>query len=195
MPLKHLLPCMVCVVFLAALGIRSAMPQEQIPERDALALFAKAESEGRVGLARKSRLVDARAARSGEVVITIIAGEGEETRSKPAEPGDWVVRNRCQETGNEQYLVEAAKFADRYEGPLSEPNAEGWRSFRPRGRKMRYFIVGSEEGTFRFTAPWGEKMIARPGDAIVQDADDPPDTYRVAAISFECSYEILQAPI
>ena len=171
------------------------MPQEQIPERDALALFAKAESEGRVGLARKSRLVDARAARSGEVVITIIAGEGEETRSKPAEPGDWVVRNRCQETGNEQYLVEAAKFADRYEGPLSEPNAEGWRSFRPRGRKMRYFIVGSEEGTFRFTAPWGEKMIARPGDAIVQDADDPPDTYRVAAISFECSYEILQAPI
>ena len=101
------------------------MPQEQIPECDALALFAKAESEGRVGLARKSRLVDARAAPSGEVVITIIAGEGEETRSKPAEPGDWVVRNRCQETGNEQYLVEAAKFADRYEGPLGEPERGG----------------------------------------------------------------------
>ena len=190
MPLKHLSPCLLCVAFLA-LGIRSVMPQEQLPERDAPALFAKAESEGRIGLARKSRLVDARAARIGEVVVTVIAGEGEETRSKPAEAGDWVVRNRCQETGNEQYLVKAAKFPERYEGPLSEPDADGWLAFRPQGRKMRYFIVSSEEGTFRFTAPWLEKMIARPGDAIVQDVDDPSDTYRVAAISFECSYEIL----
>jgi hypothetical protein len=59
---------------------------------------------------------------------------------------------------------------------------------------MRYFIVGGNEGTFHFTAPWGETMIAKPGDAIVQDMDDPSDTYRVAAVSFECSYEIVQAP-
>ena len=194
MPLKHVPLCLLSVVIVAAPCGRSAMPQEQMPTRDVLALFAKAESERRVGVARKSRLVDARPARSGEVIVTVIAGEGEETRSKPAEAGDWVVRNRCQETGNEQYLVKAAKFADRYGGPLGEPDANGWRDFRPRVRKMRYFIVGSEEGTFHFTAPWGEPMIARPGDAIVQDIDDPSDTYRVAAISFECTYEILEAP-
>jgi hypothetical protein len=194
MAIKYISLCLVGLISLAALGVRSAMPQEQISSRDVGALFAKAVSEKRVGLARKSRLVDARPARSGEVVITIIAGEGEETRSKPAEAGDFVVRNRCQETGNEQYLVKAAKFADRYEGPLSEPDAEGWKAFRPRGRTMRYFIVGGNEGTFHFTAPWGETMIAKPGDAIVQDMDDPSDTYRVAAVSFECSYEIVQAP-
>jgi hypothetical protein len=179
---------------LAALGFESAMPQDQLPTHDVLALFAKAESEKRVGLALKSRLVDARPAKSGEIVVTVIAGEGEETRSKPAESGDFVVRNRCQETGNEQYLVKASKFAQRYEGPIGEPDAEGWKPFRPRGRTMRYFIVGIEEGTFRFTAPWGESMIARPGDAIVQDLNDPSDTYRVARVSFECSYEILQTP-
>lgn len=181
------------MVSLAKLGFRSAMPQEHIPTYDVLALFAKATSEKRVGLARKSRLVDVRPAKSGEVVITVIAGEGEETRSKPAEAGDFVVRNRCQETGNEQYLVKAAKFASRYDGPLSEPDAEGWRTFRPKGR-MRYFIAGTKEGAFRFTAPWGEQMIARPGDAIVQDIDDQTDTYRVAAILFECTYEILEPP-
>jgi hypothetical protein len=179
---------------LAVLGFESAMSQQHIPAQDVLALFAKAESERRVGLARKSTLVDARPAKSGEVVITLIAGEGEETRSKPAEAGDFVVRNRCRETGNEQYLVKASKFAQRYEGPIGEPDAEGWKPFRPAGRTMRYFIVGSEEGTFRFTAPWGELMIARPSDAIVQDLKDPSDTYRVAGVSFECSYEILQTP-
>jgi hypothetical protein len=194
MAIKYISLFLVGLISLAAFGVRSAMPQVQLSSRDVGALFAKAETEKRVGLARKSRLVDARPAKTGEVVITVIAGEGEETRSKPAEAGDFVVRNRCQETGNEQYLVKAAKFADRYEGPLSEPDAEGWRAFRPRGRTMRYFIVGGNEGTFHFTAPWGETMIAKPGDAIVQDIDDPSDTYRVAAISFECSYEILQAP-
>jgi hypothetical protein len=194
MTIKQLSLCLIGMLSLAALSVRTAMPQDQIASRDVRALFAKAETEKRVGVARKSRLVDARAAKTGEVVITVIAGEGEETRSKPAEAGDFVVRNRCQETGNEQYLVKAAKFDERYEGPLSEPDAEGWKAFRPRARAMRYFIVGSDVGTFHFIAPWGEKMIARPGDAIVQDIDDPSDTYRVAAISFECSYEILQAP-
>jgi hypothetical protein len=194
MPFQRLSLSVLGVFVFLIPSARSAMPQDQIPERDVAALFASAQSEGRIGLARKSRLVDARPARGGEIVITIIAGEGEETRSHSAEAGDWVVRNRCQETGNETYLVKAAKFATRYEGPLSESDAEGWLTFRPRGRKMHYFTVRSDEGTFRFTAPWGEPMIARPGDAIVQDLDDPSDTYRVAAVSFECTYEVLEAP-
>jgi hypothetical protein len=187
-PLKHLLVSLLGTI-VVALAVRSVMPQEQMT--DVLALFAKAEAEGRVGLARKSKLVDARPARAGEVVVTVIAGEGEETRSSPAEIGDWVVRNRCQETGNEEYLVKAVKFAQRYEGPLTESSPDGWQSFRPRGHKMRYFTVGEEEGTFHFTAPWGEQMIARPGDVILQDLEDPSDTYRVAAALFDCTYEIL----
>ena len=59
---------------------------------------------------------------------------------------------------------------------------------------MRYFTVANEEGAFRFTAPWGEPMIARPGDAILQDPEDPSDTYRVAAALFKCTYEILLSP-
>ena len=162
-----------------------------LPERDARVLFAAADQAGRVGSARKTRPVDARPAEPGEVIVTVIAGEGEETRSKPAEAGDWVVRNRCPATGDEEYLVKAAKFAERYEGPVGEPDADGWREVRPRGPELRYFVVGAEEGEFRFTAPWGEPMLARPGDAIVQDPDQPADTYRVAKDSFACTYEVL----
>ena len=170
------------------------MAADAVPQRDAQALFAAADQAGRVGVARKTRPVDARPAVAGEVVVTVIAGEGEETRSKPAEAGDWVVRNRCPVTGDEQYLVKAAKFGERYAGPTGEPDADGWREFQPRGPELRFFTVGPDEGAFTFTAPWGEAMVARPGDAIVQDPKRTTDTYRVARNSFTCTYEILTQP-
>jgi len=34
-------------------------------------------------------------------------------------------------------------------------------------------------------------MVAKPGDAIVQDPESPEDTYRVAAAAFACTYEVL----
>ncbi|MGH6900576.1 MAG: hypothetical protein ACREJ5_29170 [Geminicoccaceae bacterium] len=167
---------------------------ENLPERDVHALFVTAEAEGRVGIARKSKPVDARPAQPGEVVVTLIKGEGHETRSKPAAEGDWVVRNRCPSTGNEAYLVKAETFAERYAGPFSESDAQGWREFRPQGPEMRFFIVSEAEGPFRFTAPWGEAMPARPGDAVVRNPARPDDTYRVAANAFECTYEIVTPP-
>src|SRR4051812_760666 len=91
-----------------AVLINAMGPTQGADLMDIPALFATAQQEGRVGLARKSKLVDARPATAGEVVITTIAGEGKETQSKPAEPGDMVVRNRCEGTGNEEYLVKAA---------------------------------------------------------------------------------------
>src|SRR6476469_2323208 len=100
-----------------------AMAAEAVPQRDAQALFPAADHAGRVGVARKTKPVDARPAVAGEVIVTVIAGEGEETRSKPAEAGDWVVRNRCPVTGDEQYLVKAAKFGERYAGPTGAPDA------------------------------------------------------------------------
>ena len=159
---------------------------------DIAALFAAAEAAGRVGSARKTKLVDARPAQTGEVVVTIIAGQGKETKSAPAEPGDVVVRNRCPETGNEEFLVSAAKFAERYEGPVGAEASGGWKPFRPKGVELLYFVVSNADGDFIFVAPWGEPMRARPGDAIVRDPKDAKDTYRVARAAFACTYEVLK---
>jgi hypothetical protein len=175
----------------AAVLMTAPAGAQPAPQVDVHALFDEAERDARVGIARKTMPVDARPARAGEVVVTVIAGEGEETRSPPAQPGDMVVRNRCPATGNEEILVEAAKFAQRYEGPDGPADA-GWQPYRPRGVEMRYLIVREADGAFSFTAPWGEPMVARPGDAIVRDPQNPADTYRIAAAAFACTYEILQ---
>jgi hypothetical protein len=167
---------------------------DSLPVRDAHALFAAAEAAGRVGTARKTKPVDARPARAGEVVVTHIADEGKETQSKPAETGDWVVRNRCPETGNEMYLVKADVFSERYKGPFSGPDGDGWQEFHPEGPEMRFFRVTEADGPFRFTAPWGEHMVARVGDAVVCDPKNPKDTYRIAAAAFKCTYEVTAAP-
>jgi hypothetical protein len=95
-------------------------------------------------------------------------------------------------SGNEQYLVSAAKVPRRDEGPLSAADSDGWRAFRPRGSEMRYFIVQPSQGIFTFTAPWGEEMVAKPGDAMVQNPEDESDIYRVAAASFACTYEVIK---
>lgn len=179
---------------LIAMVIITANAQgETAPTQDVHALFAAAEAEGQVGVARKTRPVDARPARPGEVIVTTILGEGKETQSKPAEAGDMVVRNRCPETGNEEYLVKADKFAERYQATAAA-TGDGWSEYRPLSPEMLYFIVDESAGSFTFTAPWGEAMIARPGDAIVRNPADPADTYRVAAASFTCSYEVVEAP-
>ena len=175
----------------AAVLMMAPAGAQPAPQVDVHALFDEAERDARVGVARKTMPVDARPARPGEVVVTVIAGEGEETRSPPAQPGGMVVRNRCPATGNEEILVEAAKFAQRYEGPTGPADA-GWQPYRPRGVEMRYLIVREADGAFSFTAPWGEPMLARPGDAIVRNLQDPADTYRIAAAAFACTYEILQ---
>jgi hypothetical protein len=105
-----------------------------------------------------------------------------------------VVRNRCPESGNEEFLVPSAKFASRYEGPTGPASEYGWRPYRPRGADMRFVVVTEKDGEFTFTAPWGETMVARPGDAIVQDAQDPKDTYRVQKDAFTCTYEEIRSP-
>ena len=161
---------------------------------DILAEFAKAQAGNRVGTAAKTRAVDGRPAVAGEIIVTVIKGEGLETKSKPAEMGDLVVRNRCPETGNEEYLVKASRVKDRYGEHGGEPDAAGWRSYAPKATPMLFFVVKDGEGPWSFKAPWGEGMVARAGDAIVQDPGNPKDMYRIAAASFRCTYEITKAP-
>jgi hypothetical protein len=151
-----------------------------------------AEAHGLVRKTKKTMPVDARPAKPGEVIVTVIAGEGKETQSRPAEKGDWVVRNRCEATGHEQYLVAADKFEERYQRTGQPAGKDGWQEHRPLGKVMHCLVLKPEHGEFAFTAPWGERMVAKPGDAIVQDPEDPADTYRVAAAAFACTYEVLE---
>jgi hypothetical protein len=85
-------------------------------------------------------------------------------------------------------------FSERYKGPFSEPDGEGWCEFQPEGPEMRFFTITEADGPFVFTAPWGEEMMARVGDAIVRDPEKPKDTYRVAAAAFKCTYNITASP-
>jgi hypothetical protein len=183
---------LVCAGFAALLlPGRMSSAQQAI---DITLFFQTARDLGREGLARKTKTVDAREAKQGEVIVTVIKGEGKETQSPPAKAGDMVVRNRCPETGNEEFLVSGSKFASRYEGPTGPAGEDAWRPYRPRGADMRFVVVTEQDGEFTFTAPWGEEMIARPGDAIVQDIQDPKDTYRVQKAAFACTYEEIRRP-
>jgi len=182
----------VVAALLPAIALSAGASERKLEE--VVALMAQARAKGLVGTARKTKAVDARQAHEGEIIVTAIKGEGTETQSAPAKRTDWVVRNRCPETGNEQYLVAEYQFNERYR-PTSAPiSAHGWREFRPIGKDVRYYILPNETEPFRFVAPWGEPMVARPGDAIVQDPRDEKDVYRVAAASFACSYQIVSAP-
>ena len=106
---------------LAAVLMSAPAGAQPPPQVDVHALFDQAEREARVGLARKTMQVDARPARPGEVVVTLIAGEGKETQSPPAKQGDMVVRNRCPATGDEEILVEAAKLRNAMTAPRARP--------------------------------------------------------------------------
>ena len=180
-----------CGAAIGAVVPSTSQAQQHI---DVVAWFEKVSAQTGAGLARKTKPVDARPAKSGEVVVTVIKGEGKETQSPPAKPGDMVVRNRCEPTGNEEILVKSETFAKRYQGPIGRWAAHGWRAYQPRGVAMRFVIVREGDGTFTFDAPWGERMIARAGDAIVQDPKRPKDTYRIAKAAFDCTYEVVKPP-
>jgi hypothetical protein len=147
---------------LIAMASVTSARAKRFPLEEVIAMMDTARADGRAGEARKTRPVDVRPARDGEVVVTVIAGEGKETKSKPALPGDWVVRNRCPETGNEQYLVSAATFAERYSPPTGTQDRDGWRETVPRGKTLLFFLLNTDQGELTFEAPWGETMVAKP---------------------------------
>lgn len=166
-------------------------PLDSLPKQDRLAWFAAAKAAGHTGLAHKTRPVDARPAKEGEVIVSRIAGQGVETTSPPAKAGDWVVRNRCDASGNEEILVPAAKFPTRYGPAQGAADAQGYQEFRPSGAEMGYAVVPAEAGAFAIEAPWGELQRVLPGDVIAQVVADPNDTYRIERRAFDCTYEII----
>ena len=188
-------PFVAVVIAVCVAGISNwtglAQSNETKPLDYVIALIAQGRADGRLGTARKTRPVDARKAKPGEIIVTTIKGEGKETQSRPAVEGDWVVRNRCPATGDEEYLVAAGKFAERYRSAGSATTQDGWQAFVPQGKPLRFLTLRAVEAPFTFTAPWNEAMIARPGDALVQDPENERDVYRVARASFDCTYEVV----
>jgi hypothetical protein len=184
------------IASIAAVALLSCASACHAQEKaDIIAYFENGRAEGRDGIARKTKMVDVRPSTQGEVIVTTIRGEGKETQSAPAKPGDMVVRNRCPETGNEEILVAAGNFAKRYEGPIGAAGLDGWVPYLPQGVPMRFVVVHELDGEFTFVAPWGEKMIARPSDMIVQDVRNERDTYRIQKAAFACTYEVVRQPL
>ena len=124
---------------------------------DVIAYFQRASDTRGAGLAHKTKPVDARPAKPGEIVVTMIRGQGKETQSPPANPGHMVVRNRCPETGNEEFLVTAGSFSRRYEGPIGSGAGDGWLPYRPFGIQMRFVVVAEQDGEFSFRRAVGRK--------------------------------------
>lgn len=169
----------------------------QLPQKERVAYFTQAQQAGITGVAIKTKPVLARPAKEGEIITTIIKGEGVETVSEPAKAGDWVVQNICPETGNEEILVRKAKFAQRYNtAEKSEINLGSYPSdyqpFTPKGIEMNYFIVPESTSPFAMKAPWGELQRFQSGDAVVQSTTDNQDVYRIQKAAFECTYTILK---
>lgn len=169
----------------------------QLPQKERVAYFTQAQQAGITGIAIKTKPVLARPAKEGEIITTIIKGEGVETVSEPAKKGDWVVQNICPETGNEEILVRKAKFAQRYNtAEKSEINLASYPSdyqpFTPKGVEMNYFIVPDSTPPFAMKAPWGELQRFQSGDAVVQSTTDNQDVYRIQKAAFECTYTILK---
>ena len=86
--------------------------------------------------------------------------------------------------------MSADKFIEKYDRTGTAPGRDGWQEFQPVGKDVRALVLTPEDGSFSFTAPWGEPMVAHPGDAIVQDLEDEKDVYRVAKAAFGCTYEV-----
>ncbi|MBM3524606.1 MAG: hypothetical protein FJX57_16800 [Alphaproteobacteria bacterium] len=181
----------VIVALILTLTVFPAWAQREV---DRVQIFQAAVAASRIGEAQKTRPVDARPARVGEVVVTVIRGDGVETRSRPAQDGDWVVRNRCPETGNEEYVVTAARFPERYRPSQGPADAQGWREFEPIAAPVEFFTLRADEGEMSFVAPWGQRMIARPRDVIVRNPRDHTDIYRIYWASFDCTYQVTRAP-
>jgi len=149
----------------------------------AIELFKKAKEEGRTVKYEKFGNITARLSCPDELVITMIDGI-EETRNT-AKVGDMVATGQK----GEIYIIPAAKFDRLYE-KISIPESDT-DVYKPKGIVEGVMIPWNSD-SFTFDAPWGENMIADPGDYIVtsvSDNFDPEKVYRIEKEAFELTYK------
>ena len=178
------------VVLAAVVALAPAWAALAAAAVDVHAMFEQAAREARLGLARKT--------------IRSTSGRRRPARSwsprspararRPGARGRSRVTGgpqRCPATGNEAILVSAAKFAERYEGPMG-PGCRGLAALPAARHRDAVFRFAAGRWQLHLHGPLGRAEAARPGDAIVRSPQDPADTYRIAAAAFACTYEILR---
>lgn len=81
----------------------------------------------------------------------------------------------------ENYVLKPAKFAKLYQGSVGQTVVP------EQSPRMVARYTGSQ--TVQFMAPWGQLMVLKPGDYLVQDGD--AGYYRIARAEFEQTYNPL----
>ena len=128
---------------------------------------------------RKYKSVFAKEATGGEEIKTSTS-DGSETTNTAA-PGDFIVKN--QTSAQEMYVVKREQFHQRYQ--FDKTAADGFSEYRALGKVVAIELdheqlmeLNFDQG-FYFSAPWGEKTVAKENDFLVT----PPDyseVYRIA---------------
>lgn len=152
------------------------------------------DRDGRVY--RKFKPVFARAASDGERIETYLDGKLETHRV--ARVGDIIIKNTT--LAGEEYVIDGAKFAQRYERTDAEVAAEllarGYAAYRPTGKICGLFVteellaVLGLPSEFHFIASWGEKMLCCLGDVLAYPIGSVPEIYRIARKEFFETYEL-----
>ena len=106
-------------------------------------------------------------------VPTIVAGEKETLNT--ARKGDIIV---CGPLG-EKYVIKSDKFPKLYTGTIGG-------AVTPE-QSPRLVAKYDGDDPIVFAAPWGETMIAKPGDWIVRDGKG---YYRIAKVVFDATYDL-----
>jgi hypothetical protein len=146
---------------------------------DIAAKFDEALRADRVRLYTKVGEFDIRPAVSGEQVESVIDGEHETVNT--AHPGDFVVHG----VKGEQYIITADTLRARYGEPLTAPDPAGYRRYPVKGKLYAFRYNGEP---IKFVAPWGEEMIANPGDYIGTHAIGSNQYWRVEKTIFAATY-------
>lgn len=108
-----------------------------------------------------------------QMTVVTVTADGKETQNV-AEQNDIIMSG----PSREQYVIKASKFPKLYVGRIGSPI---YPEQTPR-QVAKY--TGTQ--TVQFTASWGELMVLKPGDYLVQEAEGT--YYRIAKKEYEQTY-------
>jgi hypothetical protein len=144
------------------------------------------KNEGKVYV--KFKNIWAKKAKAGQI-ITTITKDGVET-TNTAKKGDFIIKN--QTAAGEEYILGAAKFAQRYEHAGNKK--AGYEEYKPIGKIVAIVLTESLLKSlnlateFHFIANWGASMVAKKGDFLACPLDYS-EIYRIAEKEFFETYK------
>ena len=144
-----------------------------------LAAMYRAGQFGTPDTYAKFARVQAQQAKGGEEIVTILADGTRET-TNVAKAGDFIITN----PGGEQYIVDAQKFAKRYEAAMDL--GAGW--YKPKGAPQKFVKIDQD---MIIVASWGEKQVLKKGAYL--NVTNLNDIYGVAADEFRGTYKTIRA--